>query len=105
MNALIRAATLSICVAPALTACVEFSECGLRECSADAKISTEVRALLEQSSELGGSNQISVQTLHGAVYLRGLVSTPYQVAEAGGIAQQVPGVTDVQNMVVIDNAR
>jgi osmotically-inducible protein OsmY len=46
-----------------------------------------------------------VQTVHGVVYLRGLVSTPYQIAEAGTIAEQAAGVTDVQNLLSIDNSR
>jgi osmotically-inducible protein OsmY len=104
INAVLRAATLSMLLAPALTGCTGFSGCGLRECSADAKISGEVRALLAQSPELGGSNRVSVQTVRGVVYLRGLVSTPYQVAQVGAIAEQAPGVTDVQNLVVIDNS-
>jgi osmotically-inducible protein OsmY len=46
-----------------------------------------------------------VQTLHGVVYLRGLVSTPYQIAEAGSIAEQATGVSSVQNLLTIDNSR
>jgi osmotically-inducible protein OsmY len=38
------------------------------------------------------------------VYLRGLVSTPYEIAEAGSIAAGVPGVTNIQNLLSIDNA-
>jgi osmotically-inducible protein OsmY len=78
--------------------------CGLRECSDDAKITAEVRARLAQSPELGGPNPITVQTIHGVVYLRGLVSTPYQISAAGSIAEGAPGVTDVQNLLNIDNA-
>jgi osmotically-inducible protein OsmY len=100
----IRAAALCVCLA-VLAGCASFGKCGLRECSADAKISAEVRTLLAQSSSLSAPNQISVQTVQGVVYLRGLVSTPYQIAEAGSIAQQAAGVTDVQNMITIDNSR
>jgi osmotically-inducible protein OsmY len=38
------------------------------------------------------------------VYLRGLVSTPYQIEEAGSIAEQAAGVTNVQNLLSIDNS-
>jgi osmotically-inducible protein OsmY len=38
------------------------------------------------------------------VYLRGLVSTPHQIAEAGSIAEQATGVIDVQNQLAIDNS-
>ncbi len=89
----------------ALTGCTAFGGCGPRECSADAKISAEIRTMIEQSPELGGANEISVQTLHGVVYLRGLVSTPFQVEQAGGIAAQARGVTAVQNLVFVANSR
>ena len=79
--------------------------CGPRECQADAKISVQIRSLLAQSPELGVPNEISVQTLHGVAYLRGLVSTPFQVEQAGSIAAQAPGVRAVRNLVVIDNSR
>ena len=100
-----RALALCICLAAALTGCAAFGKCGLRECPADARISAEVRTRLAQSPALGAPNLIGVQTTHGVVYLRGLVSTPYQVAEAGSIAEQAPGVTDVQNLLYIDNSR
>ena len=51
-----------------------------------------------------GPNQIRVQTIHGVVYLRGLVSTPYQIEEAGSIAEQAEGVSSVQNQLMIDNS-
>jgi hypothetical protein len=100
----LAAAALCICLA-ALTGCAAFGTCGLRECPADAKISAEVRTLLAQSPALGAPNLISVQTIHGVVYLRGLVSTPYQIAAVGNIAEQAPGVMGVQNLVSIDNSR
>jgi osmotically-inducible protein OsmY len=91
-------------MAAVLAGCASFGQCGLGECSADAKISAEVRTLLAQSPSLRAPNQISVQTIRGVVYLRGLVSTPHQVAEGGSIAEQVTGVTDVQNLLTIDNS-
>jgi osmotically-inducible protein OsmY len=105
MRAFIRTAALGICLAATLAGCATFGQCGLRECPADAKISAEVRALLAQSPALGTPNLINVQTVHGVVYLRGIVSTPYQIGEAGSIAGQAAGVTDVQNLVTIDNSR
>ncbi|MGO8857813.1 MAG: BON domain-containing protein [Steroidobacteraceae bacterium] len=105
MHASMRAAALCICLATALTGCAAFGNCGLRECPADARISAEVRTLLAQSPALETPNLISVQTFHGVVYLRGLVSTPYQIAEAGSIAEGTPGVSEVQNLLSIDNSR
>ena len=100
-----RAAALWACLAAALTGCTALGKCGLRECPPDAKITAEVRALLAQSPALDAPNLIGVQTVNRVVYLRGVVSTPYQIAEAGKIAGQAPGVTDVQNLLTIDNSR
>jgi osmotically-inducible protein OsmY len=100
-----RAMALCVCLA-VLAGCASFGQCGaLRECPADAKISAEVRTLLAQSPALGAPNSIRVQTMQGVVYLRGLVSTPYQIEEAGSIAEQAAGVSNVQNMLAIDNSR
>lgn len=105
LRAAMRAAALFISLTGALTGCAAFGACGLRECPVDAKISAEVRTLLAQSPALGTPNLLSVQTVHGVVYLRGIVSTPYQIGEAGSIAEQAPGVTGVQNLLSIDNSR
>ena len=99
-----RATALVVCLTAALTGCAAFGKCGLRECADDAKISDEVRTLLAQSPAFG-ANQISVQTVNGVVYLRGLVSTPYLIGEAQSIAEQAPGVTDVRNLLYIDNSK
>jgi len=32
------------------------------------------------------------------------VSTPYQIEEAGAIAEQATGVTSVQNLLSVDNS-
>ena len=101
----LRAAALGISMTVALTGCATFGKCDTAQCTADAKISDDVRALLAQSPALGAPNSISVQTIHGVVYLKGLVSTPYLIGEAGSIAQQAPGVTDVRNLLYIDNSK
>lgn len=103
LRASLRVAALCVCMSVG-SGCAAVGTCGIHECSADAKISAEVRALLAQSPELGGTNQVNVQTVHGVVYLRGLVSTPYQISAAGTIAEGAPGVIEVQNLLNIDNA-
>lgn len=103
VGAWIRVTLVCIGLSAAL-GCAALGECGLRACPADAKISAAVRAQLAQSAALGPPNLISVQTIRGVVYLRGLVSTPYQIAEGAIIAGQVPGVIDVQNLLTIDNS-
>jgi osmotically-inducible protein OsmY len=100
-----RTTTLCIGMGAGLTGCAAFGKCGMSECPADAKISAEVRDLLAQSPSLGSPSPISVQTVRGVVYLRGLVSTPYQIEEAGNVAERATGVVDVRNMVTIDNSR
>jgi osmotically-inducible protein OsmY len=100
-----RATVLCVWLAAVLAGCAQFGKCGPGECSADAKISAEVRTLLAHSPSLGAPNLITVQTRQGVVYLSGLVSTPYQIAEAGSIAEQAAGVSQVQNLLTIDNSR
>jgi osmotically-inducible protein OsmY len=39
------------------------------------------------------------------VYLRGLVSTPYQIEEAASLAALAPGAAHIENLLSIDNAR
>lgn len=99
-----RAAALCICLATGLAGCAAFGNPRLFESPADAKISAEVRTLLRQSNGLGTPNVISVQTHGGVVYLRGLMSTPYQIEEAGSLAEQAAGVSRVENMLTLDNA-
>jgi osmotically-inducible protein OsmY len=104
MRASMGATVLIVCLTAALAGCAAFGKCGTPECTADAKITDEVRTLLAQSPAFG-ANQINVQTIHGIVYLRGLVSTPYLIGDAGSIAEQVPGVVEVRNLMYIDNSK
>jgi osmotically-inducible protein OsmY len=104
VRASILAMALSVCLTPALSGCAAFGKCGTPECTADAKITDEVRTLLAQSPAFG-ANQINVQTIHGVVYLRGLVSTPALIGEGQSIAEQAPGVIEVRNLLYIDNSK
>jgi osmotically-inducible protein OsmY len=88
-----------------LAGCAAFAGRGLLESPAEARISAQVRTYFEQSPALGAPNVISIQTHGGVVYLRGLVSTPYQIEEAGSLAAQVPGASRVANLLSIDDAR
>jgi len=103
-----RAVALGVCLScllVVLEGCAAGGDRGLFESPTDAKISADVRAALAQSPALGAPNQISVQTRHRVVYLTGLVSTPYQIGEAGSLAARVPDVSTVLNRLSIDNAR
>lgn len=101
----LRAPALCIGLAAVLAGCGAVAQRGLLESSADAKISAEVRTLFAQYPALDAPNLISVQTFGDVVYLRGLVSTPYQIEEAGRLAAQVPGASRIENLLSIDGAR
>jgi osmotically-inducible protein OsmY len=95
----------SLCLAVALAGCAPSLQRGLFESPADARISAQVRTVLAQSAALGEPNLISVRTQGGVVYLRGLVSTPYQIEAAGSLAATVAGASHIENLLSIDNAR
>jgi osmotically-inducible protein OsmY len=95
----------ALIVAGALTGCATYRKCGFDGCPGDAKITVDVRALLDQHPALESPNTVYVQTLDHAVYLSGLVDTPFQRQMAQSVAFQVPGVARVVNMIGISNAR
>ena len=66
----------------------------------DARITTDVRGLLDQHPDLGPPNSIDLSTLKRVVYLSGFVSTGLEGRDAAEIARQAPGVARVVNGVV-----
>ncbi len=105
MRSALCAAASSLCLAVLSAGCATFADRGLFESPADAKISAAVRKVLDRTPALDEPNLISVQTLAGVVYLRGLVSTPYQIEAAGVLAGGVAGAAQIVNLLSIDNAR
>lgn len=73
--------------------------CGLSGCPGDAEITAQVQQRLAQEPALRAPNQVNVQTVHGVVYLTGLVDTPFQRQMAQSIAGQVPGVAKVNSSI------
>lgn len=71
----------------------------------DARITSEVRALIAQNGSLEAPNQVDVQSRNGVVYLHGLVDTPFEQALAGCLARQVKGVSRVENLIALSEAR
>jgi|SRR5271165_7377631 len=69
----------------------------------DARITTDVRGLLDQHPALGPANSIHVSTVKHVVYLSGLVSSGLQDREAEEIAGQAPGVARVVNNVAVEH--
>ncbi len=97
--------TLVLIAAGAVSGCATYRKCGFEGCPGDAKITAEVRTLLDQYPSLEGSNRVYVQTLDHAVYLSGLVDTPFQRRVAQSVALQAPGVVRVVNMIGVSNQR
>ena len=71
----------------------------------DARITAALKARLAQYPELQEPNVLDVQTLHGVVYLRGLMATPFEIGLAGSVAGQVSGVRRVENLIGLENSR
>ena len=96
----LRAMALALALAAPLPACVTFDACATSDCSADGAITAAVQSRLEQQPALDVDN-IRVQTVHGTVYLNGIVNTSLEVNVAGQLAA-VPGATNVVNDLVIN---
>jgi osmotically-inducible protein OsmY len=86
-----------------LAGCASLGRCGVEGCPEDRRVTAEVRALLDEHTELGTPNVVRVQTVDGVVYLKGLVSTPYQKRLAEALARQAGGGARVVNTIGVDN--
>ena len=87
-----------------LTGCGVYSayrKCGSRGCPGDAKITAEVRALLNQHPALGPPNQVYVHTLDRVVYLTGQVATDLQRDTAESDAREATGASRVVNTIAL----
>jgi osmotically-inducible protein OsmY len=78
---------------------------GLRGASdEDRAITARVTELLKHYPSLQAPNTVTVQTVKHVLYLRGLVSTPYEKRLAESVvAQTEPGVTVVNQIAVQNN--
>jgi osmotically-inducible protein OsmY len=94
-------------IAPTLLLGIALSACAVmgRPADGDARITADVKARLGQYPELQEPNVLDVQTVHGVVYLRGLMGTPFEIRLASSVAGQVSGVRRVENFIGLDNAR
>jgi len=81
----------ALILAGALSGCATYGP-------ADAKITANVQAQLDQHPELG---PISVRTQNNVVYLNGMVSTGFQRNIAESVADQADDGAKVQNLVSI----
>jgi osmotically-inducible protein OsmY len=92
---------VALILAGALAGCATNRKCESGGCSGDAKITTNVHALLDQHPDLGPPNLITVQTMDRVVYLSGEVSAGEFSASAESVAHEVPGVVRVVNSIAI----
>ena len=90
-------------LAGALPGCATFGKCEPGECSGDAKITTNVKALLDRHPELGPPSSITVQTRAGVVYLYGEVSSGLERETAESIAEEIPGVARVVDSIFVSH--
>jgi osmotically-inducible protein OsmY len=93
-----------IILAGTLPGCAAYSayrKCESRGCPGDARITAEVRALLNQHPTLRPPNQVYVQTLDGVVYLTGQVATDLQRDTAESAAHEATGVSRVINTIAL----
>jgi len=89
----------ALLLAAAVPGCATYRKCGLTGCPGDARITGEVRRLLEQHPALEPPNLIYVQTLDRVVYLTGQVNTGMERELAASIAFEAVGVTRVENSI------
>jgi osmotically-inducible protein OsmY len=73
-------------------------------CVSDAEITSVVESSLHERSELTDWT-IEVQTIHGIVYLHGLVDTSVQRDLVETIARETHGVKGVENSIELRNSR
>jgi osmotically-inducible protein OsmY len=97
----IFAFALAAVPAAILTGCADFKPCGSQSCSADANITQDVQARLNQVPDLGPPGSIQVQTFDHVVYLNGLVDVGLQKGTAESAALQVPGVAQVVDSIAV----
>jgi len=89
---------------PGCAAYGAYRKCGSRGCPGDARITAEVRTLLNQHPALGPPNQLYVQTLDGVVYLTGQVATDLQRDTAESATHEATGVSRVINTIALTYA-
>ena len=94
---------LAVALAMVSAAAVAHGKCESGGCSADAKITTSVQALLDRHPELGPPNSIEVRTRAGVVYLYGQVSSGLELETAESLAKETPGVARVVDSIFVSH--
>jgi osmotically-inducible protein OsmY len=86
-----------------LPGCASFGKCAPENCAGDAKITSDVRALIAEHPELGAPAALRVQTINGVVYLNGQVDTEFERRNAESLVSRIANVKDVVNSLDVRN--
>jgi osmotically-inducible protein OsmY len=78
--------------------------CTGEACASDAEITSVIESSIHARNELTDWT-IEVQTIHGVVYLHGLVDTSVQRDLVESIARETNGVKGVENSIELRNSR
>jgi len=92
--------TLASMLAGVLAGCAGFPARGSQD-PADAKITADVEAQLNQMSDLGPPGSIKVQTVDRVVYLNGQVDVGVEKRTAESAVREVSGVKQVTDDIVV----
>jgi osmotically-inducible protein OsmY len=98
------ALTLTWLLAVGLSGCAGFGKCDPENCTNDAKITADVRAMIKEHRELGPAAAFHIQTINGIVYLNGIVETDMERRSFESLVMLVPNVKDVVNSLDIRNS-
>ncbi len=99
------AAALVIAGAGVLSGCATYDawrKCG-SGCPGDAQLAADVRARLDQHTELLAPNHVYVSAIDGVVYLSGQVFTELQRDTAESVALGTPGAPRVVSLISVEN--
>ncbi len=95
-------AVAALLVSSAIAGCATAGE-GVQASSGDASLTRTVQAGIDAVSYLR-ADHVRVQTVHHVVYIRGIVDTYPQSADAEAIARRAAGDAAVVNLIDVANA-
>jgi hypothetical protein len=93
--------TLIACCASGYAAYQTWRKCG-SGCPGDAALAAQVRARLDQHTELLAPNEVDVRVLDGVVYLSGQVATDLQRETAEAVARSTPGAARIVDLISLE---
>jgi osmotically-inducible protein OsmY len=84
-----------------LAGCADFRPFASQRSPADANITADVEAQLNQMPDLGPPGSVRVQTLDRVVYLNGQVGVGLEKRTAESVAREEPGVVQVVDSIAV----